>query len=86
LWVTYTIKVADGEDGLQILSIAPNILNSSRGQLTKNCPPTLGLGDGLITPYHRIPGGYKTSRSVSDLGASIGFCENFGFHKGQEVF
>jgi hypothetical protein len=55
MWVPVTLahsQVVDGDDGLHMWRIGPNILNK---QLTRSGPPALGLGMGLKTPYNRKP-------------------------------
>jgi hypothetical protein len=42
-------RVADRGDGLQIWTVAANILNKHRGQPTVGGPPAWGLGGELIT-------------------------------------
>jgi hypothetical protein len=42
-------QVADGEDGIQTLSVAVNILNKQYRRADKGAPTAWALGFGLIT-------------------------------------
>jgi hypothetical protein len=46
-------QVADGGDGLQIWTVAANILNEKSGQPTRGGPPAWGLGVGLTAPHRK---------------------------------
>jgi hypothetical protein len=41
------------EDDRQIWKVAANILNKQSRTTDKGCPPTWGLGMGLIAPYRK---------------------------------
>jgi hypothetical protein len=48
-------RVEDGGDGLQIWSVAVNVLNEQLRTADKGGPPVRRLGEGLTTPHRQKP-------------------------------
>jgi hypothetical protein len=48
-------QVVDGGDGLQIRSVAANILNNLSQTADRRWSSSLGLGRGLTSPHHKTP-------------------------------
>jgi len=61
-------RVTDGGDGLQIWTIATNVLNKIWWTAVKGWSPSLGLGEGLASPHRKKSAGYETLHKDSDLG------------------